>query len=131
MFKERYFPSIRLNDWLNAHAIETEIIGNSELGKPIHAIRLGEGPVKILMWSQMHGNESTTTRGLLIWLEEYLQSPSYLKELSLLIIPQLPDNYVDPQEIHSLDKKHLKDAFNVVEDGQSTMGVHFNATILS
>jgi hypothetical protein len=92
MFKERYFPSIRLNDWLNAHAIETEIIGNSELGKPIHAIRLGEGPVKILMWSQMHGNESTTTRGLLIWLEEYLQSPSYLKELSLLIIPQLnPD----------------------------------------
>ena len=44
---------------------------------------------------------------------------------------QEPDNYVDPQEIHSLDKKHLKDAFNVVEDGQSTMGVHFNATILS
>ena len=92
MFKERYFPSIRLKDWLTTHAIETEIIGNSELGKPIHAIRLGEGPVKILMWSQMHGNESTTTRGLLIWLEEYLQSPSYLKELSLVIIPQLnPD----------------------------------------
>jgi len=92
MFKERYFPSARLKDWLNAHAIETEIVGSSELGQPIHAIRLGEGPVKILMWSQMHGNESTTTRGLLIWLEKYLQSPSYHKELSLLIIPQLnPD----------------------------------------
>ena len=92
MFKERYFPSSRLNSWLTAHAIQTEIIGNSELGKPIHAIRLGVGPVKILMWSQMHGNESTTTRGLLIWLEKYLQSPSYHEELSLLIIPQLnPD----------------------------------------
>ena len=92
MFEERYFPSNRLKDWLTAHAIETEVIGNSELGQPIHAIRLGEGPVKILMWSQMHGNESTTTRGLLIWLEKYLQSPSYHKELSLLIIPQLnPD----------------------------------------
>lgn len=92
MFEERYFPSNRLKDWLTAHAIETEVIGNSELGQPIHAIRLGEGPVKILMWSQMHGNESTTTRGLLIWLEKYLQSPSFHKELSLLIIPQLnPD----------------------------------------
>jgi len=92
MFKERYFPSARLKDWLIAHAIETETIGISELGKPIYAIRLGEGPVKILIWSQMHGNESTTTRGLLIWLEKYLQSPSYHKELSLLIIPQLnPD----------------------------------------
>ncbi len=92
MFKERYFPSTRLNDWLTAYAIKTEIIGNSELGRPIHAIRLGEGPVKILMWSQMHGNESTTTRGLLIWLEKYLQSPTYQEELSLLIIPQLnPD----------------------------------------
>jgi hypothetical protein len=33
MFKERYFPSRRLKDWLTAHAIETEIIGSSELGK--------------------------------------------------------------------------------------------------
>jgi hypothetical protein len=40
----------------------------------------------------MHGNESTTTRGLLIWLEKYLQYPTYQEELSLLIIPQLnPD----------------------------------------
>ena len=92
MFKERYFPSSRLKDWLTAHTIETEIIGSSELGKPIHAIRIGEGPVRILMWSQMHGNESTTTRGLLIWLEKYLQYPTYQEELSLLIIPQLnPD----------------------------------------
>lgn len=92
MFKERYFPSSRLKEWLTAHNIETEIIGSSELGKSIHAIRIGEGPVRILMWSQMHGNESTTTRGLLIWLEKYLQYPTYQEELSLLIIPQLnPD----------------------------------------
>ena len=42
----------------------TETIGRSVKGKPIYAITIGHGPKKILMWSQMHGNESTTTKAL-------------------------------------------------------------------
>jgi hypothetical protein len=40
------------------------IIGNSENGIPIYKISIGSGNKKILVWSQMHGNESTGTKAL-------------------------------------------------------------------
>ena len=92
MFKDRYFPSAQIEQWLSTRSVKSEVIGRSELGKPIYAVRLGKGPVKILIWSQMHGNESTTTRALLLWLDRYLKTKHFQKTLSLLIIPQLnPD----------------------------------------
>ncbi|MCA0931842.1 zinc carboxypeptidase [Lutimonas saemankumensis] len=39
-------------------------IGRSFEGRDIHKIVFGSGPVNILLWTQMHGNESTGTRGL-------------------------------------------------------------------
>jgi hypothetical protein len=41
-----------------------EIIGKSVLGKPIYKYSIGTGKTRIFMWSQMHGNESTTTKAL-------------------------------------------------------------------
>ena len=41
-----------------------QIIGHSELGKPIYKISVGFGDKKILIWTQMHGNESTGTKAL-------------------------------------------------------------------
>ncbi|MCW9037085.1 M14 family zinc carboxypeptidase [Altibacter sp.] len=38
--------------------------GNSEQGKKIPLITLGHGSKIVLAWSQMHGNESTTTKAL-------------------------------------------------------------------
>lgn len=43
---------------------ELEIIGKSVLDKPIYKYQIGTGKIKILLWSQMHGNESTTTKAL-------------------------------------------------------------------
>ncbi|UPT70894.1 MAG: M14 family metallopeptidase [Flavobacterium sp. JAD_PAG50586_2] len=43
---------------------KTDVIGQSVLGKPIYKLQFGNGKTKILMWSQMHGNESTTTKAL-------------------------------------------------------------------
>ncbi|TDD93916.1 M14 family metallopeptidase [Flavobacterium cellulosilyticum] len=43
---------------------QLEIIGNSVLGMPIYKYQIGSGKIKILLWSQMHGNESTTTKAL-------------------------------------------------------------------
>ena len=43
---------------------QLEIIGKSVLDKPIYKYQIGTGKTKILLWSQMHGNESTTTKGL-------------------------------------------------------------------
>jgi hypothetical protein len=39
--------------------------GKSAEGRSINLIKLGQGPTKIFMWSQMHGDESTATRALL------------------------------------------------------------------
>jgi hypothetical protein len=44
------------------------VIGHSVLGKPIYSCQFGSGKTKILMWSQMHGNESTTTKALFDFL---------------------------------------------------------------
>jgi len=41
-----------------------DALGVSVLEKPIVSITAGNGPKRILMWSQMHGNESTTTKAL-------------------------------------------------------------------
>ncbi|HMK07251.1 MAG TPA: M14 family zinc carboxypeptidase [Flavobacterium sp.] len=43
---------------------KTEIIGLSVLEKPIYAFQVGTGKTRIMMWSQMHGNEGTTTKAL-------------------------------------------------------------------
>ena len=41
-----------------------EIIGHSENKIPIYKISIGKGAIKVLTWSQMHGNESTGTKAL-------------------------------------------------------------------
>ncbi|GAB3722928.1 M14 family metallopeptidase [Flavobacterium koreense] len=43
---------------------QTEVIGKSVLGKPIYKYEIGTGKIRIFMWSQMHGNEGTTTKAL-------------------------------------------------------------------
>lgn len=47
---------------------QLKIIGKSVLGKPIYSYEIGEGKTKIFLWSQMHGNESTTTKALFDFL---------------------------------------------------------------
>jgi hypothetical protein len=42
----------------------TTVLGHSEKGLPIHRIDYGIGDRKILLWSQMHGNETTGTKAL-------------------------------------------------------------------
>lgn len=72
------------------------VVGNSVLGKPIYEYHFGEGKTKILMWSQMHGNESTTTKAVMD-LISFLNSNEEICKLfnerfSLKIIPILnPD----------------------------------------
>lgn len=71
-------------------------IGNSVKGEPIFSITVGKGSKKIFMWSQMHGNESTTTKALFdvlnILKEENEFSKTILERCTLTIIPILnPD----------------------------------------
>ena len=43
---------------------KVEKIGKSELGKDIFSISFGKGEKNILIWTQMHGNESTGTKAV-------------------------------------------------------------------
>ncbi|SEB43822.1 Zinc carboxypeptidase [Tenacibaculum sp. MAR_2009_124] len=77
---------------------EKKQIGNSEEGIPIYKLKLGSGKKKILIWSQMHGNESTGTKAVfdfLNFLVTYKNNEivkTILKETEIQIIPILnPD----------------------------------------
>lgn len=45
-------------------ALRTEEVGLSILGRPIRSVTLGQGPVRVLLWSQMHDDEATATMAL-------------------------------------------------------------------
>ncbi|WP_281233437.1 M14 family metallopeptidase [Flavobacterium gelatinilyticum] len=52
-----------LLDKLNTNN-QVAVIGKSVLGEPIYSYQIGTGKIRIYLWSQMHGNESTTTKAL-------------------------------------------------------------------
>jgi len=43
---------------------QVQVIGKSVLGEPIYSYQIGTGKTRVYLWSQMHGNESTTTKAL-------------------------------------------------------------------
>lgn len=73
-------------------AYQILVIGHSVNELPIYGIQLGNGKKRILMWSQMHGNESTTTKACFDLLNYFKKDDELLKNCSLYIIPILnPD----------------------------------------
>lgn len=80
--------------------VESAIIGYSVLGKPIYKLCVGKGPIKLLIWSQMHGNESTSTKAIFDFLAVVEQKKelvsSVLDKLTIHIIPVLnPDGLMN------------------------------------
>ena len=51
--------------------LEVDVIGRSLMGREIRSITFGTGPTKVLLWSQMHGDEATASMALadiLAWM---------------------------------------------------------------
>ncbi|MCK8520387.1 peptidase M14 [Aquimarina sp. D1M17] len=77
--------------------IDIRPIGNSENNEPIYLIKIGTGRKKLLLWSQMHGNESTTTKALFDLLNfltdsQNLELNNLLDSCTIYIVPILsPD----------------------------------------
>ncbi len=92
---KRYLPPAALEEFLKELAPHCRtVIGTSVENRPIECIRLGTGPYKVLMWSQMHGNETTTTKALMDFIPWFLapSQQAYREAFSLSIIMQLnPD----------------------------------------
>jgi hypothetical protein len=75
-----------------------ERIGESVEGRAIELVRFGDGPVPVLLWSQMHGDESTASMTLADLLNFFGAEPDHplasriAGRLSVWMIPMLnPD----------------------------------------
>lgn len=96
--KGRYITYDHLNAFLSRLPPEfnVEEVGISVEKRPVKSITYGHGPKRILIWSQMHGNETTTTKAVMDLLN-FLQKggmgvSKIMDTCSLKIIPILnPD----------------------------------------
>lgn len=75
---------------------EVTVAGRSVLDEPVYSIVAGSGKIKIFMWSQMHGNEATTTKAIFDFLNLLKGDTNFATTLkgsfTFLILPILnPD----------------------------------------
>ena len=77
---------------------EIQLLGHSVEDRPIRMVSVGNGDIDVLMWSQMHGNESTATRSIVDLLSFIAENSkqksvnSLLQDLRIHFIPMLnPD----------------------------------------
>ncbi len=97
-----------------------EQIGRSFEGRSIHLLRLGSGPRKVLLWSQMHGDEPSATPALLDLADFLLSRPeepevrAILAGTTLLMIPMLnPDGVERYQRRNAQAIDVNRDALNL------------------
>ncbi len=96
----RYSHLVELLRRLPSAIFEVKEIGKSIEQRPIYQVRIGTGSTKVLLWSQMHGNESTATIALLDMFNFFASKDtenqtlrnSILSNCTLYFIPMLnPD----------------------------------------
>ncbi|WP_100642789.1 M14 family zinc carboxypeptidase [Alteromonas facilis] len=77
--------------------VECNIIGHSYEQRPIHSMSLGHGPIRVLAWTQMHGDEPTATAAVLDIIQILLNgteipAKQFFTEFTFCVIPMLnPD----------------------------------------
>ncbi len=107
-----------------------DVIGRSVLDKPIYGIKVGEGNKRVLMWSQMHGNESTTTKALFDLFNTFSNAQdvnSILKSCTLYIIPILnPDGAEAYTRINANKVDLNRDAQNLTQPESKVLRAVFS-----
>lgn len=114
-----------------ADKIQIETLGNSVLNNPIYGVKIGSGEKRILMWSQMHGNESTTTKALFDLLNTLLSNnldvEHILNACTLYIIPILsPDGALAYTRINANKIDLNRDAQNLTQPESHVLREVFN-----
>lgn len=116
-----------LNNQLNI-----ECIGQSVLKDDIYAFKIGKGDKRILMWSQMHGNESTTTKAIFDLTNTLLSNDASVKHIleacTLYIIPILnPDGAKAYTRINANEVDLNRDAQNLTQPESLVLKAAFEA----
>jgi len=108
----RYISSSQLHSFINKNSIHKKLslLGNSVDDRPIYKVTLGSGKIKILMWSQMHGNETTTTKAVLD-LINYLNKDSELANqiLSSVTLTMVPVLNPDGAKVYTRENANVID----------------------
>lgn len=94
--------------------------GTSVLGNTIYSITIGTGKTKVLMWSQMHGNEATTTKGFFDFLNFLVSKEPLAKEIlseyTIKCIPILnPDGAAAYTRVNANEVDLNRDAFAITQ----------------
>tara|TARA_B100001093_G_C26860169_1_gene1029701 strand:- start:4414 stop:5475 length:1062 start_codon:yes stop_codon:yes gene_type:complete len=112
--KGRYINNAHLEPVLKKYFRQDyQVIGFSEEKRPIYALKIGEGTTKILIWSQMHGDESTTTKAVLDFANSFKSSANWMNQFELLIIPILnPDGAFNYTRVNANNMDLNRDASN-------------------
>ena len=116
--------------------IEISVAGVSELGKNIPLLKIGSGKKVVLGWSQMHGNESTTTKAIFDFLKfigqkEFFEKEIgfFLKNFTFYIIPMLNP---DGAELYTRENVNLvdlnRDAQNLSQSESRVLRTIFEET---
>ncbi len=111
-----------LLDNLNTKIFEKNIIGTSENGTSIYGLKVGSGKKKILIWSQMHGNESTGTKAIFDLFKFFQDAGEFgddkskiLEDCTLVFIPILnPDGSEKFTRVNSNDIDLNRDAVDLI-----------------
>lgn len=87
--------------------LNIQVIGNSVLGRPIHAIRLGNGPKKVFYSAAYHANEWITSVVLMKFIEDFceaykqnssiygIRARQIFKDTSIFLVPMVNPDGVD------------------------------------
>lgn len=83
---------------IHAPALRYETIGRSMLGREIRAVTFGSGRTRVLLWSQMHGDEAAATMALADLFRYFAEGTGdalhqrLARELTVVFVPMLnPD----------------------------------------
>lgn len=112
--------------------LNSEVIGESVKGRSINHLSLGSGKKKVLLWSQMHGDESTATMALFDLLNFLAANDEHnelrkliLSNLELHIVPMLnPDGAQVWKRRNDLEIDVNRDArYLVTPEGRALMNL--------
>ena len=111
--------------------IVLERVGTSVEGRSINMISMGTGPFRVLLWSQMHGDEPTATAALFDMFDYFRRHRSdpavqrILSSLTLYVIPMLnPDGAERFQRRNAQGIDINRDAINLqTPEGQALKAV--------
>ena len=97
---------------------KVKVEGKSAENRSIYSLEIGSGPVKLLLWSQMHGDEATATMALMDLFNFFSADDEFsefrkdlLSKVTLYFIPMLnPDGAARFQRRTAMDIDMNRDA---------------------